>query len=223
MRALSSHLQSIREEEKAHIAREVHDELGSTLTGLRIDLDWLMDRGDQIPETARKKYEGMLGLVQSATAATRRIVTELRPSILDDLGLASALRWQAGEYQRHSELRFHLQTPDPEIPVDRDRALALFRIFQETITNVVKYAKATEVDVILAQTESALVMQIHDNGVGVEPGDLVKPTSHGIRGMRERAQALGGTVRVTGAPGEGTQVIVSLPRPAPAAAAGAAA
>ncbi|MEP6942604.1 MAG: PAS domain S-box protein [Betaproteobacteria bacterium] len=219
LRALSSHLQTIREEEKAHIAREVHDELGSTLTGLRIDLDWLMDRADQVPAPARKKYEGMLTLVQAATAATRRIVTELRPSILDDLGLASALRWQAGEYQKHSELRFHLQMPDPEISVDRDSALALFRIFQETITNVAKYAKATEVDVILAQTDDALVMQIHDNGVGVDPGDLVKSTSHGIRGMRERAQALGGTVRVTGAPGEGTQVIVSLPRPGPASGA----
>jgi two-component system, NarL family, sensor histidine kinase UhpB len=212
LRALSSHLQTVREEEKAHIAREVHDELGATLTGLRIDLDWLIDHEETVPEPARQKYEAMLALLKAAVAATRKIVTELRPSILDDLGLASALRWQIGEYQKQSDISFMLKTPGQDIPIDRDRALVLFRIFQETITNVNKYAKATQVDVTLSQTDVALVMQIRDNGVGIAEGELHRPTSHGIRGMRERAQTLGGTVAVSGEPGAGTTVIVTLPR-----------
>jgi PAS domain S-box-containing protein len=216
LRALSAYLQSVREDEKAKIAREVHDELGATLTGLRIDLDWLIDHQAAVPETSRSKYRAMLSLLQSAVASTRKIVTELRPSILDDLGLASALRWQAGEYQKHSPLRFHLQTPEPEVAIDRDRALALFRIFQETITNVTRHAKATDVDVVLGQTDRAWVMQISDNGVGIGEAAMLNPTSHGIRGMRERAQMLGGTISVRGTPGEGTTVIVTLPRPTPA-------
>jgi len=219
LRALSSHLQSVREDEKAHIAREVHDELGSTLTGLRIDLDWLMEHSAGVSEAARRKYEGMLALVRSAVASTRKIVTELRPSILDDLGLASALRWQAGEYQKHSNIRFQLDLPESEVVVDREGALALFRIFQETITNVVKYASATEVHVNLTQTDHGLVLQVDDNGVGIDASDLVKATSHGIRGMRERAQALGGSITVSGEKGAGTRVVVMLPPGAPAAAA----
>jgi PAS domain S-box-containing protein len=213
LRSLSSHLQTVREEEKARIAREVHDELGATLTGLRIDLDWLIDHQDSVPEPARQKYEGMLGLLQAAVAATRKIVTELRPSILDDLGLASALRWQIGEYQKQSDISFKLQTPEEDIRIDRDRALALFRIFQETITNVNKHAQATQVDVTLSQAGDALVMQIRDNGVGIAEGALRRPTSHGIRGMRERVQTLGGTVSISGEPGVGTTVIVTVPPP----------
>jgi PAS domain S-box-containing protein len=216
LRALSAYLQSVREDEKARIAREVHDELGATLTGLRIDLDWLIDHQTAVSEPARGKYRAMLALLQSAVASTRKIVTELRPSILDDLGLASALRWQAGEYQKHAPIRFHLQMPEPEVVIDRDRALALFRIFQETITNVTRHAKATDVDVVLGQTDRAWVMQISDNGVGIADAAMLNPTSHGIRGMRERAQMLGGTVSVRGTPGEGTTVIVTLPRPTPA-------
>jgi len=220
-RSLSRHLQTIREEEKARIAREVHDELGATLTGLRIDLDWLIEHSASAPEGARAKYAAMLTLLESAVAATRKIVTDLRPSILDDLGLTSALRWQIGEYQKHSDLRFDLQTPGEDIVIDRERALVLFRIFQETITNVTRYAKATAVDIGLTQTDVAYVMRVHDNGVGIAEKDMRKPTSHGIRGMRERAEQLGGSVVVSGEPGNGTTVIVTVPKPASARSASA--
>jgi signal transduction histidine kinase len=212
--SLSTHLQTIREEEKARIAREVHDELGATLTGLRIDLDWLIEHRASVPEGARAKYAAMLTLLESAVAATRKIVTDLRPSILDDLGLVSAIRWQIGEYQKHSDLRFELQTPEDDIVIDRERALVLFRIFQETITNVTRYAKATAVDLGLTQTDVAYVMRVHDNGVGIAEKDMRKPTSHGIRGMRERAEQLGGSVVVSGEPDNGTTVIVTVPKPA---------
>ena len=213
-RSLSRHLQTIREEEKARIAREVHDELG-------LDADRaahrprLADRPDaSVPEATRKKHAAMLSLLESAVAATRKIVTDLRPSILDDLGLASALRWQVGEYKKHSDLRFNLQTPDPDLIIDRERALVLFRIFQETITNVTRYAKATEVDISLAEVDGSYVMRIRDNGIGIADQDVRKPTSHGIRGMRERAEQFGGSLSVVGEAGKGTTVVVTVPVPA---------
>ena len=214
LRSLSRHLQTVREEEKARIAREVHDELGATLTGLRIDLDWLIDHQSTAPQGAISKYSGMLKLVESAVAATRKIVTDLRPSILDDLGLASAMRWQVGEYRKHSDLQFDLQTPDPDLIIDRERALVLFRIFQETITNVTRYARATRVDIDLTQRDAAYVMQIRDNGIGISGKDMLKATSHGIRGMRERAEQFGGTLIISGESGKGTTVVVTLPRDA---------
>ncbi len=211
LRSLSRHLQTIREEEKARIAREVHDELGSTLTGLRIDLDWLIDHQSDAPKGASAKYAGMLTLLESAVAATRRIVTDLRPSILDDLGLESAMRWQIGEYRKHSEMHFELQTSEPDLALDRERALVLFRIFQETITNVNRHAKATMVNIDLARKADTYVMQIRDNGVGISDQDMRKSSSHGIRGMRERAEQLGGSVSISSEPGKGTCVVVTLP------------
>ena len=215
LRALSLHLQSVREQEKSRIAREVHDELGSTLTALRMDLDWLRDRQDGQDPPTRDKYSMMRSLVESAVSTTRKIVTDLRPSILDDLGLAMALQWQIGEYRKHTSATLRLATPEPEVAIDRERGLVFFRIFQETMTNVMRYAKATEVQVTLSETADAFVLQTRDNGVGIAEVDVRKLTSHGIRGMRERAQGLGGTVSVIGEPGKGTTVIVSIPKPNP--------
>ena len=212
LRALSRHLQTVREEEKARIAREVHDELGSTLTALKIDLDWLAEHLEGAPAAVAQKRLAMDKLLETAVAATRRIVTDLRPSILDDLGLSAALRWQAAEFRKHTSVRVNVETPPSDQGISRDAALTLFRIFQETLTNVARHAKATEVSVSLAATDAAFVLQIRDNGVGVSNDDLRKPTSHGIRGMRERAQQLGGDVSVSGTPGAGTTVVISVPR-----------
>jgi two-component system, NarL family, sensor histidine kinase UhpB len=212
LRALSRHLQTVREEEKARIAREVHDELGSTLTALKIDLDWLAEHLAGAPEEVAQKRVAMDKLLAAAVAATRRIVTDLRPSILDDLGLSAALRWQATEFRKHTGARVNVETPASDHGIGRDTALTLFRIFQETLTNVARHAKANEVWVSLAATDVALVLQIRDDGVGVSDGDLRKATSHGIRGMRERARQLGGDVSVAGSPGAGTTVVISVPR-----------
>jgi two-component system, NarL family, sensor histidine kinase UhpB len=214
LRSLSRYLQTVREEEKARIAREVHDELGSTLTALRMDLDWL---GEQLPaELAplRQKRSAMVKLVEAAVAATRKIVTDLRPSILDDLGLAAALRWQASEHQKHTGIEVIVETPEPDVEIERDVALTLFRIFQEALTNVARHAKATGVAVELDATGAAYILQVRDNGVGMNQGDISKPESHGIRGIRERAQQLGGSLSVASQPGRGTTLIVSIPRSA---------
>ena len=212
LRALSRHLQTIREEEKARIAREVHDELGSTLTALKMDLDWLGEQLASAPAQVRQKRAAMGKLVDAAVATTRRIVTDLRPSILDDLGLQAALRWQASEFGKHTGARVDVEAPETDQRVDRDIALALFRIFQETLTNIARHAKATEVAVKLSANHDSLVLQIRDNGIGLSDEDLRKPTSLGIRGMRERAQQLGGDLSVSASPGSGTSVVISIPR-----------
>jgi two-component system sensor histidine kinase UhpB len=217
LRALSRHLQTIREEEKARIAREVHDELGSTLTALKMDLDWLGEHLEGAPGPIAQKRATMGKLVEAAVAATRRIVTDLRPSILDDLGLSAALRWQATEFAKHTGARVDVDAPETGLHIDRDIALALFRIFQETLTNVARHARATEIAVKLSSNDDALVLQIRDNGIGLSEDDLRKPTSLGIRGMRERARQLGGDISVSAEPGSGTTVIISIPRPKRAA------
>ena len=212
LRALSRHLQSVREEEKARIAREVHDELGATLTALKIDLGFVADRLPVNGASLRDKCASMSQLVDTAVAATRKIVSDLRPSILDDLGLAAALAWQAGEYRKHANLKITVETPDPDIAIERDCALTLFRIFQEALTNVARHAKATEVAVTLSESGSGHALTIRDNGAGIADDALQKPTSHGIRGMRERARALGGDLDVSSRPGEGTTLVVTIPK-----------
>jgi two-component system sensor histidine kinase UhpB len=211
LRSLSRHLQSVREEEKARIAREVHDELGSTLTALRMDLDWMAERLPAEMEPLREKRSAMVKLVETAVAATRKIVTDLRPSILDDLGLGAAVRWQAAEFQKHTGVLIEVEAPDTDGSVQRDAALALFRIFQETLTNVARHAKATRVWVDLAISAEGCVLQVRDNGGGISEKDVQKATSHGLRGMRERAQQFGGDVSVATQPGGGTTLVASLP------------
>jgi signal transduction histidine kinase len=190
----------------------VHDELGSTLTALKIDLEWLATRLSSAPAEVTQKRNAMSKLVDTAVAATRKIVTDLRPSILDDLGLAAALRWQAAEFGRHSGAKVEVDAPDSEVAMDREIALTLFRIFQETLTNIARHAHASKVDVKLAASDGAYVLQIHDNGVGMDEAELAKPTSHGIRGMRERARQLGGDISVSSKPGGGTTLVISVPR-----------
>lgn len=213
LRALSRHLQSVREEETARIAREVHDELGSTLTALKMDLAWLKTKLEQSPEEIKQKRAAMSNLVDAAVAVTRKIVTDLRPSVLDDLGLAAAIRWQASEFGRHAEANVRVDAAETgEEKMSRDIALTLFRIFQETLTNIARHAKATEVDVKLTANDGAYVLQVHDNGVGFDETNVTKPTSHGIRGMRERARHFGGDISVSTKPGGGTTLVITVPR-----------
>ena len=213
LRSLSRHLQSVREEEKARIAREVHDELGSTLTALRMDLDGMAERLPAEMEQLREKRSAMVKLVEAAVAATRKIVTDLRPSILDDLGLAAAVRWQAAEFKKHTGVPIEVEAPDTDGVVQRDAALALFRIFQETLTNVARHAKATRVWVGLAINEDGYVLKVRDDGAGMSEKDLARAASHGLRGMRERAQQFGGDVSVSSQPGRGTTLVASVPAP----------
>jgi PAS domain S-box-containing protein len=203
---------AIREQEKSRVARELHDELAQSLTALKMDASWLRDHVMQDPAAAVDKVVGMLGMLDACVAATRRIAADLRPLVLDDLGLVPAIEWLAqGFTQRHGvpcaldlDESLELQEPYPT---------AAFRIVQESLANVAKHARADHVEVRVAREAGHLVMQVRDDGVGFDPQAARKPESLGLMGVRERAQLLEGTVRIESSPGAGTCVHVQIPLP----------
>lgn len=211
LRALTAYLQFVREEERTRIAREVHDELGQMLTNLKIELAWLAARLPKHRRLLQEKARQMLGHVDALAHTVRQIVTELRPGILDDFGLVAALEWQAGEFQRRTGLRCTFVSDVARENWDGDITTALFRIFQETLTNVLRHAQATRVDVHLWQDDEVLLLEVADNGRGITPEEVANTRSIGLLGMRERAALLGGDISFTGASGRGTTVLIRLP------------
>jgi PAS domain S-box-containing protein len=205
------HLQSAREEERSRIAREIHDELGQALTGLKFDISWIGKKLPEGTEELQDKTRSTAKLIDGAIQMVRRISTELRPGVLDRLGLAAAIEWQAREFQDRTGIRCML-TPNFEgLKLDRDKAMAIFRIFQEGLTNVARHANATAVDVNLSLESGNLTLEVRDNGEGISESELLDPNSLGLLGMKERALAFGGRVNVVGNPGGGTSVIVVFP------------
>jgi PAS domain S-box-containing protein len=211
LRALTAQLQSVREEERTMVAREIHDELGQALTAIKLDVTGLVRElpADQGPAVHRGK--SILKLLDETIQSVQRISTELRPGILDDLGLAAAVEWAAEDFQARTGTKCRISMSDEDITTDRERATALFRIFQETLTNAARHAKATEVSVRLAKENDNLTLEVHDNGVGIREDKLSTGKSLGILGMRERARLLGGEFTIQGVPGGGTTVRVRIP------------
>ncbi len=208
LRRLAAHLISVREEERAHIAREIHDELGQVLTGIKMEVGWLQKR---LKEPALlEKTESMSKLIDSTVQTVRKIATGLRPEMLDDMGLVAAVGWQAKEFQKRTGIRCRAKLP-PEAKFDLEISTCVFRIFQEILTNVARHARATRVDVELAVTEERFKLEVIDNGVGIAEADLHGRKSLGLLGMQERAMLFGGEVGITGTPGQGTRVSVSIP------------
>jgi PAS domain S-box-containing protein len=211
LRALTARLQGIREEERKSVAREIHDELGQALTAIKIDLASLMRELPADQEQQRRRTDSILELVDQTIQSVRRISTELRPGILDDLGLVAALEWAAEEFETRTGTRCRLDLPGDDIEIDQERATAMFRIFQETLTNVARHAKASEVGVRLAKDNGDLTLEVHDNGRGIDEEELSAGGSLGILGMRERAALLGGELGIVGSPKKGTIVRVRIP------------
>jgi signal transduction histidine kinase len=209
LRNLGNHLQNIREEEKTRIAREVHDELGQSLTALKMDLVCLKDELPQNQSELQERVESMSGLIDSTITSVQRISSELRPQILDVMGLCEAISWQAKEYEKRTNLQFDLQCE--HIPLNKELTTDLFRIFQETLTNVVRHAEAKRVHVSFHQEGGRLTMEIEDNGKGLSPEKANDPQSLGLIGIRERALYLGGDVKFLSEPGKGTKVAVNIP------------
>jgi PAS domain S-box-containing protein len=209
LRALAAHLQRIREEERTRVAREIHDELGQALTAIKIDLSSLICR---LPDDGKKQSESTLRLVDETIQSVRRIATELRPVILDEFGLVAAVEWASEEFQARTSIKCRLDLPQEDFVIDPERATALFRIFQETLTNVARHANATEVSVRMFRPEGGLTLEVHDNGKGATEEQLLGGSSLGILGMRERALLLGGDLTITGAAGKGTTVIARIPQ-----------
>ena len=213
LRALTARLQVIREEERKSVAREIHDELGQALTAIKIDLASLMRESPADEQQQRKRADSILELVDQTIQSVRRISTELRPGILDDLGLVAALEWAAEEFQARTGTRCRLDLPGDDIEIDQECATAMFRIFQETLTNVARHANASEVGVRLAKENGHLTLEVHDNGRGIGKEQLAGGRSLGLLGMRERAALLGGELVILGAPEKGTTVRVRIPEP----------
>jgi signal transduction histidine kinase len=212
LRALATHLQSVREEERIHIAREIHDELGQALTGLKFDLNsFARNYESDDAEAKLEKQQALNVAIDRIINSVRRIASGLRPEVLDEIGLAAAFEWQAREFQRRTGIRCHVSIaahfPDP----DKDRSTALFRIFQELLTNVARHANATRVNVSLSHGESALALCVEDNGRGIKESEAQSPRSLGFLGLRERVLAFGGSIDVKGDEGKGTRVCVSVP------------
>jgi PAS domain S-box-containing protein len=211
LRNLSAHLQFVREEESTRVARKIHDELGQSLTALQMDLSWLANRLPANSKTIREKIGGMTDIVDATVESVHSITTELRPSLLDDLGLPSAIEWQAADFQKRSGIRCQAQIACTGELIERDLATAVFRIFQETLTNIARHAKATQCRVTLSENEKEISLEVTDNGVGIMQWQVDDPRSFGMIGMRERAHLWGGTVHVRNVKPSGTAVRVIIP------------
>jgi len=210
LQELSDHVQKVKEDERARIAREIHDDIGGNLTAIKIDLLWLTNRLPRDSKALHEKAGAIERLVDRTMETTQRISRDLRPGILD-LGLIAALEWQAEEFQRRMGIPCELVASDDELYLDQDLCVAIFRIFQETLTNISKYAEATRVDVSLVAGDDVVVLEVVDNGRGIARDQLSKPGSFGIRGIMERARSLRGDVEIEGVPGVGTRIKVEIP------------
>jgi signal transduction histidine kinase len=210
LRDLASHLQSVREQERTQIAREIHDELGQALTALKMDVHWMGQRVNAEPALT-EKTRSMSAMIDTTVHAVRRISSQLRPKLLDDLGLSAAIEWQAREFEQRSGIDCDVRSEPDDIVLDSASSTALFRIFQETLTNVARHAGARRVDVLLRKDPGGVELVVADDGAGIKPEQASNARSLGIVGMRERVYSLGGTFEIGGGAGLGTTVRVAIP------------
>jgi PAS domain S-box-containing protein len=211
LRSLAARLESLREEERTILSREIHDEFGQSLTGLKMDLAWLAKRLPRDQDVLVQKAKSMLKLVDENVKLIRKISTRLRPGILDDFGLLAAMEWQAREFDHRTGIRCGVSSNAKNIHLDKNASSSLFRVFQEALTNIARHSGAAKVNVRLKQGKNKLVMEIQDNGRGLKEDDVQPHKSLGILGMRERVQLMEGTFTIQGTLGEGTKIRVSVP------------
>jgi two-component system sensor histidine kinase UhpB len=216
LRSLAAHLQDVREEERTRIAREVHDELGQMITGLKMDLSWMEKRLPTIADQPAReplavKARAMSGLLDHMVKTVRKIASELRPGVLDDLGLAPALEWQARDWQARTGIECQVSASLEGATISPERGTALFRIFQEALTNIARHAQATRVRVQISADAGWLTLEIQDNGRGITSEERQRAKSFGLLGMNERATLLGGEFTISGELGRGTTVLVRIP------------
>jgi PAS domain S-box-containing protein len=213
MRNLAAHLQSVREQERTFIAREIHDELGQSLTALKMDLFWLKNRTPADQKPLFEKTEQMTQLVDTTIQGVKKLSSELRPRLLDDLGLLAAIEWQGEEFERHAGIKCEMTIDAQNMELDQDFSTAVFRIFQEALTNVARHADATKVKVGLREKAGRLELKVRDNGKGIPEGKISDPKSFGIVGMKERVYFLGGKIEIKGVQDKGTIIKMIIPLP----------
>ncbi|MCE5313209.1 MAG: histidine kinase [Nitrospiraceae bacterium] len=210
LRKLTLHMQSTREEERTRIARELHDELGQSLTALKMDISWLHSRLSGNAEM-QKKISLSLHLINATIQSVKKICSDLRPSMLDHLGLSAAIEWEAAEFERRTGIKCSIDMPDEELNIEKTLLTNLFRVFQETLTNITRHSHATEASVSMKLENGQIVLKVSDNGVGIKDKDLINTSSFGIIGMNERMYHCNGTVDIEGHENMGTCVTVHVP------------
>ncbi len=220
MRALAAHLQATRERELAHISREVHDTLGQPLAALKLIVSWLRRKLPEVEHTfvradMAQRLDDARTLLAETITTVKNLAAELRPKVLDTLGLAAAVEWQCQEFERRTGVACECSLPDKEVPLGAEKSTALFRILQESLTNVARHSAASKVFVELNAEDERASIIVRDNGKGMTEAEASAPTSLGLLGMRERAALLGGDFIVQGTTGEGTLVIARLPLDGP--------
>jgi signal transduction histidine kinase len=222
LRALSHYLQTVREEERARIARELHDELGQTLTAMKMDLGWLRERLSAEAGVLKPRVERLIGLVDRSVADLQRIASDLRPLMLDELGLVSAMHWLTDTVAAQSDLNVNLSFDREDLTYGAEVSTAAFRIVQEALTNIVRHSGAHQVTVSASHEGDELRIEIMDDGCGLPPAAASGRLHHGLLGMHERAHMLGGSVSVESLPEDGgkgaggTRVRARLPLKPPA-------
>jgi PAS domain S-box-containing protein len=211
LRDLADHLQSVREEERTNIAREIHDELGQNLTGLKMGIVWLAKSIPTDQKPILEEMKAISALIDITIKIVQRISTELRPGLLDNLGLVAAMEWQAREFEKRAGITCRFSVSPEKIAVHDKLATALFRIFQESLTNVARHAEATSVAVHLKERSGILKLLVIDNGKGISKAKISDSKSFGLIGMRERVYPWGGEVKIKGFPDKGTTVLIRIP------------
>lgn len=221
LRALSLRLELAREDERARVARELHDELGQILTSLKLELMWLVEqirKGEPRPGVqVVNKMQSLIGLVEISIQSVRQISGDLRPALLDHLGLPEAIQWEATKFEARTGIRCRFANQLKRGLTDRARARGVFRILQEALTNVARHAHAGAVRITLGERGNVIYLSIKDNGRGITPAESSSVDAIGLLGMRERARLLGGRMTIAGVPGRGTTVEVRIPAAAPPA------
>lgn len=216
LRALAARIVSVREEERTTLSRELHDELGSSLTGLKMDLMLIKRNIHENPDSQTIVYimeniASMSRLIDSTIVMIRKIVTELRPEILDELGLIEAIRWYAGDFQKRTEVSIQLTIFPRNFTIGKIQTTELFRIFQEVLTNISRHSRASKVMVFLKRDKEQCTLRIKDNGIGIKDEDIARKDSFGLMGMRERTSLMNGKLKIVGKAGEGTTVTIEIP------------
>jgi signal transduction histidine kinase len=209
IRELTAHLEGVKEAERAAVAREIHDDIGATFFGLKVDLAWLKKRLAHEPAML-ERLEGMGAQLDSGVQASQRIVRSLRPAVLD-FGVIGAAEWLASDFAKRTGITCSFSSGVEELALAPELGTAVFRVMQESLTNVLRHAGATEVSVRFLAADGEVRLEVRDNGRGLGPEDLSKRTSFGVRGMRERVRDLGGTLDIASTQDGGTQLALRLP------------
>lgn len=212
LRQLSQRMEAITEAERTRIAREIHDELGHLLSALKYDMEGLVNRSELSVEHLKNELEVMVDMVDSLIDSVRKIATELRPGILDHLGLFPAIEWQLKQFRLRTKICCSFSMEEMELSFDKNETNIIFRILQEMLTNITRHAEATHVDVLLSKTDTHFMMEVTDNGIGFQYDDYHQVNTLGLIGMKERALSIGGDIQINSKPGKGTKVRFLLPR-----------